>query len=179
MREVQRNAEGRLVFTEAQLDYMATLNHGGASINNLQREFDITEKEYDDWLSHYGGSGGKKIEKKVDELKEIVNARNWEEQKADILGKPVLEIEPEICTSGHVYFISCRDLNVVKIGFGDKPWIRLGQLQTAFPFPLNLEKTIDGTFETEKGLHNKFHNYRKSGEWFEFSDEIKDYIKTI
>ncbi len=73
-----------------------------------------------------------------------------------------------------VYFVSQG--NKVKIGFTNNIKQRMKNIKTSSPLSLKLLGTIDGDRNVEKELHLKFHQYRLSGEWFLWSDEIKDYI---
>lgn len=74
------------------------------------------------------------------------------------------------------YFILCEHSGMVKIGTSVDPEKRLCGLQTSNPFPL---KIIKITELNERELHHRFHHHRKSGEWFEFSDEIKQFIASL
>lgn len=53
---------------------------------------------------------------------------------------------------------------------------RLSQLQTASPYKLDLLATIEGDLETELYLHNRFKDIRTSGEWFNPSIELLEFI---
>jgi len=76
-----------------------------------------------------------------------------------------------------IYFIKSESGHV-KIGFSNnKITERLANLQSGSPFKLSVLKTIPILREQEKLLHKKFKKYRVIGEWFEFSDEIKEYIE--
>lgn len=78
-----------------------------------------------------------------------------------------------------LYFIACGKLGMVKIGVSSDPKKRLSGIQTAFPFPLEIVKTISQTHHTESHLHQKFSKYRKTGEWFHYSEEIKNFISSL
>jgi len=70
------------------------------------------------------------------------------------------------------YFIQSGDF--VKIGVSKDPKHRLVQLQTANPNKLRL---IHTTSIPEAELHIMFNKYREKGEWFLFSQDIKDFIE--
>jgi hypothetical protein len=98
---------------------------------------------------------------------------------------------PELCT----YFILNRRANRVKIGKSKFVYERFRTLQTACPDTLEilgilpLEGIGDGmrtlTPEVplseylEENLHSRFKKYRKKGEWFEYSPEIKEFLKHL
>ncbi len=75
-----------------------------------------------------------------------------------------------------VYFVSQG--NKVKIGFTNNIKQRMKNIKTSSPLSLKLLGTIDGDRNVEKELHLKFHQYKDNlfGEWFQWSDEIRDYI---
>lgn len=76
-----------------------------------------------------------------------------------------------------IYFILNSNTNTVKIGHTKQDVNkRLTNLQSANSEPLVLLKTIDGDVNFEKELHLRFKKYKKIGEWFIFSDELKTYI---
>jgi len=57
-----------------------------------------------------------------------------------------------------------------------QPKKRLASLQTAHFDKLHLLGVIDG--DCEKELHEKFKNFRRSGEWFTLSVELVEYIQS-
>lgn len=77
-----------------------------------------------------------------------------------------------------VYFIqSLGPGSPIKIGVTKDPRARLAQLQTASPYPLSLIGVIPKSGRrVEADLHRRFGEYRITGEWFEPSKEIVDYI---
>lgn len=54
---------------------------------------------------------------------------------------------------------------------------RLKQIQHMSPVKLKLEYTYKADGTEEKRLHKIFSQYREHGEWFTYSEEIKEYIK--
>lgn len=85
-------------------------------------------------------------------------------------GKPIWE-------RGYVYFI--RGSDKVKIGFtSDKPVKRIKSLQTGSPVKLSLIGYIfdDNACQLETELHHNFEKYHSHGEWYFYSDEIRQYI---
>jgi hypothetical protein len=85
---------------------------------------------------------------------------------------------------GTVYLINAKGTNRYKIGYTNRPLeARLTELSGGqSPFPLAVTKTIlvEDAHTIELGLHHKFTQFRKYGEWFEFSDrQLKEVIKTM
>ncbi len=73
-----------------------------------------------------------------------------------------------------IYFIKAHDR--IKIGYANDPSKRIPSIQTSSPFELEVLLIIDGNYEKERELHQKFQIFRKSGEWFEFSEPIKKFL---
>jgi hypothetical protein len=75
---------------------------------------------------------------------------------------------------GGVYIVE-HEHGYVKIGRSNNPVRRVAKLETACPYEL----TIRGVIEThdppkvEARLHNRFAEYRKSGEWFKLPTREK------
>ena len=77
-----------------------------------------------------------------------------------------------------IYFI--RSYNeFVKIGTSLDPEDRKNGLQTANPKKLHVQAVLEGSYKTEKGLHELFEKSRVRGEWFRYTEEIKWYIRAI
>ena len=73
-----------------------------------------------------------------------------------------------------IYFVKANDR--IKIGYAEDPSDRIASLQTSSPFPLEVMLIIDGNYDKENELHKKFRSRRVSGEWFQYVEEIKEYI---
>lgn len=73
-----------------------------------------------------------------------------------------------------IYFLKAHDR--LKIGYANDPSQRIPSIKTSSPFELEVLLIIDGNYDKERELHQKFQIYRKSGEWFEFSEPIKNFI---
>lgn len=83
-----------------------------------------------------------------------------------------------------LYFIAARsDCTHVKIGTcGDRPRDlrhRLSSLQVGNPALLTVLKTMPGHRDEEKELHQRFAAYRGIGEWFEYRDELKEFVDSL
>jgi hypothetical protein len=75
-----------------------------------------------------------------------------------------------------IYFVESDGL--IKIGFSKRPNKRLDALQESNPHDLIMRLVLEGGIEDESMYHNKFNKNRFRGEWFVFSDEIRDFIKS-
>lgn len=83
--------------------------------------------------------------------------------------------EPErITIEPVVYFIGAADM--VKIGFTISISKRMTEISLMSPIPLTLLGSLVGGRKKEQELHIRFKQYRRRGEWFELSDEIKEFI---
>jgi len=76
-----------------------------------------------------------------------------------------------------VYFIAGGEL--VKIGYTQEPTVkqRLNTLQLMCPVPLTLLGVLDGEYQLESALHDKFAADRQHGEWFARTPELDAIIK--
>ena len=72
-----------------------------------------------------------------------------------------------------IYFIKCGDF--VKIGYSSNVTKRMNVLQTASPRKLYLLSSFYGTRKDEKQIHRKFKKERQRGEWFNLTNEIREY----
>lgn len=79
-----------------------------------------------------------------------------------------------------VYFAQTRiDATKVKIGFTSDLDARLSNLSVSVPGGVVILATLDGGKETEDFLHDKFAEHRIGGEWFEFAEPIRDFIRDL
>jgi hypothetical protein len=72
-----------------------------------------------------------------------------------------------------VYFISARELDLVKIGYAYNPLHRFNHLRTFSPVELTLEGAIPGTRTKERELHKRFALARVRGEWFKLTPGLR------
>lgn len=75
-----------------------------------------------------------------------------------------------------VYIIVNEKELICKIGFSKDPSARLINLQTGCPYPLKLERIIDGDINKERELHKVFDKFRLEGEWFIYNEEIREFF---
>jgi hypothetical protein len=79
-----------------------------------------------------------------------------------------------------VYFAQTRiDNTKVKIGFTSDLETRRINMSVSVPGGVVILATLEGGKESEEYLHDKFAEYRFSGEWFEFSDPIREFVRDI
>jgi len=74
-----------------------------------------------------------------------------------------------------IYFI--EDDGLVKIGFSKNPNKRFVALKTSNPHELIIRLVIDGTVDDERNFHKLFKEFHHRGEWYYFSDVIKNFIE--
>lgn len=81
--------------------------------------------------------------------------------------------------AGYVYLLKTQ--GVYKIGLSVNPTRRLGEIQPAYPFPVELIHTIEteDMMALEADLHARFASQRLNGEWFELSPADLEYIKSL
>lgn len=72
-----------------------------------------------------------------------------------------------------VYFISARELDLVKIGYAYNPLHRYKHLRTFSPVALTLEGAIPGGYAKERELHGRFALARIHGEWFKLTPSLQ------
>lgn len=73
---------------------------------------------------------------------------------------------------GYVYFLAVGDF--VKIGFTRSPADRLTNVRRSAPADLDAYVVIPGRLAFEKKLHKRFADERSNGEWFRFTDRLRD-----
>lgn len=77
---------------------------------------------------------------------------------------------------GFIYFIQEGNEGKIKIGFSEDPKERLKTLKIANPNNLRIIFQYEGSEADERKIHRMFKNYNISGEWFEPSEEIMEFI---
>ena len=76
-----------------------------------------------------------------------------------------------------IYFI--RQDDKVKIGYTEDINNRLSQLKTGSPYELTVALLIEGDYDKKKELHDTFSDFRIRGEWYEFCEDIQEYITSM
>lgn len=74
-----------------------------------------------------------------------------------------------------VYFMYDPEIDQVKIGQSGNPMQRLASIKAEHPSAEIL--AMIPAHLTERELHTRFDEYRRTGEWFELTDEIREYIE--
>lgn len=76
-----------------------------------------------------------------------------------------------------IYFI--KQGEHVKIGFTNSLKKRLHTLQVSSPVKLEVIGLVKGEKEDEKNYHNTFRHINSNGEWFLYTDEIKNFTDSL
>jgi DNA-binding XRE family transcriptional regulator len=76
-----------------------------------------------------------------------------------------------------IYFVRCALTSRVKIGFSEKPWLRLVKIQVDCPTELSLAAVLDGDVDAERAFHARFKEHRIRGEWFSESGSLKEFLR--
>lgn len=91
----------------------------------------------------------------------------------------VCEVEIVEHIRSGVYFLQAAD-GRIKIGWSKDVDRRVQQLQTAQSSPLTLLGVFRSSFpEDERILQRRFASYHHRGEWYDASDEILSYVKSL
>jgi len=81
---------------------------------------------------------------------------------------------------GYIYFLLAEKLDAVKIGFTrNTVEKRLKYGNTWSPYDFDVLKIIEGTMLDEVALHKRFHKDKIQREWFQYSDELKEFIDKL
>lgn len=67
----------------------------------------------------------------------------------------------------------------VKIGISKNPSARLLDLSVGSPLPVVLLATMEGDRPEEAALHRRFMEYRLNGEWFQFCEDIRQWLQSL
>jgi DNA-binding XRE family transcriptional regulator len=73
-----------------------------------------------------------------------------------------------------IYFI--ESAGRIKIGFSEKPTLRLSKIMSDSPFPALLIGVMDGGLAEERELHAQFAQDRFHGEWFMKTSSLSMFI---
>ena len=78
-----------------------------------------------------------------------------------------------------IYAIEACGLDLVKIGKSNKPKSRLGSFKTSSPVPLRLLAVADWHDTQERLIHQIFHPWRRSGEWFAAEGPVAEFVTVM
>jgi len=76
-----------------------------------------------------------------------------------------------------IYYFKSGDF--IKIGFTKNVGLRLNSVRTDSPLPVTCLAVHRGSKEDEKLIHEKFKEDRVHGEWFRFSEKLKNHIINV
>lgn len=77
-----------------------------------------------------------------------------------------------------IYVIAAKGTDLVKIGFTEgSVKYRLKSLQTGSSHELEVLVSFPGTKTEETRLHKRFASFSRAGEWFSYSDEIREFVR--
>lgn len=89
-------------------------------------------------------------------------------------------METPVKKSGYIYFLLSEKMDAVKIGFTrGKIEKRLREWKTWHPYDFDVLKVLEGTMIEERLLHRRFWKDKIRGEWFRYSEELKEYIDSL
>lgn len=77
-----------------------------------------------------------------------------------------------------IYIIGNREHNICKVGFSDKPYYRLLNIQTSCPYKLEFFKVYKGTQADESIIHKKLkdNDLHINGEWFSDIEKVIEIV---
>ena len=78
---------------------------------------------------------------------------------------------------GFVYFIARE--GHVKIGWSQDVDRRLSELQIGSATALSLRGTFPGKLSDESRMHERFSEFRESGEWFRLEGELAEFVRNL
>lgn len=80
-----------------------------------------------------------------------------------------------------IYFAVARTTPTgpVKIGYTTDLKARISGLSVGMPGGITVLATLPGGIETEQYLHERFAGCRRSGEWFDLTDELRQFIQDV
>lgn len=81
-------------------------------------------------------------------------------------------------TPGDVYFASF-DGRSLKVGFSTSVSMRLRQMQSSSPVNAALVDVFPGTPADEARVHFLLKDHRLKREWFEWTDEVEDFVSDL
>ncbi|MGD2122607.1 MAG: GIY-YIG nuclease family protein [Gemmatimonadota bacterium] len=76
-----------------------------------------------------------------------------------------------------VYFVRAGEY--VKIGVANNIHSRMSALQTGCPHELECVLLLNGSYDLEMEVHQRFRSTHHRGEWFVWSDDLADYMNEM
>jgi hypothetical protein len=79
-----------------------------------------------------------------------------------------------------IYFVEMEGENAIKIGYSaGSVERRIATLQTGQPRKMLLLGTIPGSMDDERSLHQELKQYRRNGEWFDYTHAMKEIVSHL
>jgi hypothetical protein len=98
---------------------------------------------------------------------------------APLEGEPMRSNEPRQTQPNRVVYFA-KVGQFIKIGVTANLGKRLSSLKGGSPDPdMKLLATVQGNFQTEQALHQRFRKYRRHGEWFRYEGQLKEHIANL
>lgn len=79
---------------------------------------------------------------------------------------------------GYIYFATF-DFDTVKVGFATDVQARLWQMQVSSPVDATKINSFPGTLADEARIHYLLREHRIKREWFEWCDEVDDFMEDL
>ena len=144
---------------------------------NPQRARDLQKKNRNSRYTHYAEYNRQWRKNNPEKVR--LQSQNWYQNNLDIVRKRAREharrIRQKHKTNPSVYFIS--DGDYVKIGYSIQLGYRMKSAARWNPRKLELLGRMDNTRQTEHDVHKRFEHIHVAGEWFQFTNELKEFIK--
>jgi len=102
---------------------------------------------------------------------------SWEIEKSDLIYSAPWTPQKEV--ENCIYFIHAIGTERIKIGWAAILSVRLYNLSCSSPFPLKVLCAIPGSRTDEAELHRRFDKIRVHNEWFLYTDELMEFIKSL
>lgn len=83
--------------------------------------------------------------------------------------------------SGFIYFLLAEGTDAVKIGYTHdfEMKSRMQQYHCHSPYNFDLLKILPGTMIEERNIHKRFVKLKIRGEWFKYTEELKEFIENL
>ncbi|MBN9007259.1 MAG: GIY-YIG nuclease family protein [Rhizobiales bacterium] len=90
--------------------------------------------------------------------------------------KPIARKSIPLRLRQKMYFIFCETTQSIKCGIATSTYKRLFCLQTGSPTILRLVAEIEGDRERERAVHRRLTHFRRHGEWFRYTNDVREII---
>lgn len=79
----------------------------------------------------------------------------------------------------YVYFMECQRTRLIKIGISFAPYHRRNQLSYSWIYPIKIIHIERGWRNEEREYHQRFADYRETGEWFRNEGDLAAFLQTL